>query len=378
MEAENTAPRPESLAEKLERKREMEKEQFTMMTDLYGHYRNGTFLSIDIVGSTRLKEGEDSLKVMQAFQAFHRFISENIYGSLGSVFSGDGVMCLFGEAPEAVNAALRILKGLEKFNKEESQLKKYLNVRVGINSGTILADVVKDLGKVTERNIDIAGHLQKFARPGEMLISAFTWELIADQDDFIKQWKTIDNVVVYRYKYNTTPLAEQPYWNRASRSIETMIEEKIAPRWDRIRKYFNLRYIICILVTVVTFAILVIFYLQWDRKSNNGPSGEKSALIENNRVRGMGPDLRLGHARIRSEGRWTDLPNSIYLVIPKGTNTSANEKNGIRENKVITLHRDTSGYFAAVSLGFFSKELEVRNGYLIFLTREEAERYLSN
>ena len=44
---------PLTLAQKLARKKELEKEQFLMMKDLYGHYRNGTFLSIDIVGSTK-------------------------------------------------------------------------------------------------------------------------------------------------------------------------------------------------------------------------------------------------------------------------------------------------------------------------------------
>ena len=73
-----TGKRDFSLEEKLARKKELEKEQFQMMKDLYGHYRNGTFLSMDIVGSTKLKEGEDSICVVQSFQAFHRYINENI------------------------------------------------------------------------------------------------------------------------------------------------------------------------------------------------------------------------------------------------------------------------------------------------------------
>src|SRR5512139_1945334 len=101
----------ESLAKKLERKKELEQEQYKMIVDLYGHYRNGTFLSIDIVNSTKLKEGEDSLRVIQSFQAFHRYIAEHITGCLASVFSGDGVMCLYETPQKAVDVAINILSG---------------------------------------------------------------------------------------------------------------------------------------------------------------------------------------------------------------------------------------------------------------------------
>ena len=197
----------ETLAKKLERKKELEQEQYKMIVDLYGHYRNGTFLSIDIVNSTKLKEGEDSLKVIQTFQAFHRYIAEHITGCLASVFSGDGVMCLYETPQKAVDVAIDIFSGLKQFNKEQSSLRRYLNVRVGINTGTLLLDDVQELGKIAERDIDIAGHLQKYGRPGEILISASTWERIASKTDFKKRWQTIDDTVVYKYRRTFSPSA---------------------------------------------------------------------------------------------------------------------------------------------------------------------------
>src|SRR5512139_1022430 len=98
MSAKSSRP---TLVEKLQRQKELEQEQSTVIVELYNHYRNGTFLSVDIVNSAKLKEGEDNLRVVRTFLAFHRYLTRRTRGALASLFSGDGVMCLFKRPQEA-------------------------------------------------------------------------------------------------------------------------------------------------------------------------------------------------------------------------------------------------------------------------------------
>ena len=86
---------PRTLHEKIDRQKKFEQAQFQTMMEVYDHYRNGTFLSLDIVGSTKLKDGEDGVVVVDSFKAFHSFVLDRIDGSVSNVFSGDGVRCLF-------------------------------------------------------------------------------------------------------------------------------------------------------------------------------------------------------------------------------------------------------------------------------------------
>jgi class 3 adenylate cyclase len=199
-----------TLVEKLQRQKELEQEQSNVIVDLYSHYRNGTFMSVDVVNSAKLKEGEDSLKVVRTFLAFHRYLSRLTRGALASLFSGDGVICLFKRPQEAVNVAISILKHLEAFNREESALSGYLNVRVGIHSGTVLLDNTDDLAKVTAWDMDVAWHLQKNGRPGSLLISRSTWKQIGNQRDFRRAWRKIAQTGVYSYRYGFCPGCNVP------------------------------------------------------------------------------------------------------------------------------------------------------------------------
>jgi class 3 adenylate cyclase len=362
-----------SLSEKLERKRELEREQFAMMKDLYAHYRNGTFLSVDIVGSTRLKEGEDSLKVIHTFQAFHRFVHDNIYGSLGSVFSGDGVMCLFGEAAEAVNAGTRILQGLEKFNREESRLDRWLNVRIGINTGTILVDETAEMGLMSERHIDIAGHLQKYGEPGGILISAVTWGQIENRDDFVKCWKTIDNVVVYRYRHNVTPLGEQSWTQRLGSRIARLTSRTRFTAGPT-RTWGVGRAVAVGLAVLVLMVLALGAYIRWQPGDGDSTRSLSSAQLLKHRLQHVRSGQRLKQPHMQVDRKTVSLPEQLFLVIPAGQNTRANKRNGVAENQVVMLQRNASGEYRAVRMGFLDTPVEIRNGYWLFFDRNDAER----
>ena len=364
------AEEQETLAKKLERKKELEREQYRMIVDLYGHYRNGTFLSIDIVNSTKLKEGEDSLKVIQTFQAFHRYIAEHITGSLASVFSGDGVMCLYEAPQKTVDIAINILSGLKQFNKEQSSLRRYLNVRIGINTGTLLLDDVKDLGQITERDIDIAGHLQKYGRPGELLISASTWERIANKTDFKKRWQTIDDTVVYKYRRTFSPSA------RRGRSSLSLASSHGALWGLRIPRLMSPRKVVLSLLTLLLLVSGLLLYNHWKSGLPLPLAGEKVPIVVNNQIKNLGQSKYLTEAKIRQGNSLVPLPNNVFLVIPRERNTQYNRKNGIYENKIYPLEKQGDGKYYVSRYGIFAVQVEVMDDYLIFLTRKDAENHL--
>jgi len=360
----------ETLARKLERKKELEQEQYKMVVDLYGHYRNGTFLSIDVVNSTKLKEGEDSLKVVQTFQAFHRYIAEHITGALASVFSGDGVMCLYEVPQKAVDVAINIFGGLKQFNKEQSSLRRYLNVRIGINTGTLLLDDVKDLGKITERDIDIAGHLQKYGRPGELLIAASTWERIANKNDFKKRWQTIDDTVVYRYRRTFAPSA------RRGRPSLPLFRSQGASWSLRLPRLMSARNLVLSILTLLLLVSGLLLYNRWKSGLPLPLAGEKIPVVINNQIKNLGQSKYLTEAKIRQGNLLIPLPNNVFLVIPRERNTQYNRKNGIYENRIYPLEKQGDGKYYVSRYGIFAVQVEMRDDYLIFLTRKDAENYL--
>jgi class 3 adenylate cyclase len=362
----------DTLAAKLERKRRLEQEQYKMIVDLYGHYRNGTFLSIDVVNSTKLKEGEDSLRVVQTFQAFHRFINECTWQSLTSVFSGDGVMCLFEKPQDAVDVAICIMRGLGDFNRIHSSLRRYLNIRLGINTGTFLVDAVDDLGKVTERDIDLAGHLQKYARPGELLISAATWEKLANKEDFKRQWKSIDNTPVYRYRYNFSPRSEQTSWSRWWSLFQRW---GLARVWASPGSLRRRRLALGVLGLLLMMSALLLY---GQRRSGHpvNVAQESIPLVVDNQIKYLGPNKYLSEAKIKQGTTLTPLPDNVFLVIPNGKNTDYNRKNGIYENTVYQLEKQEDGRYYVSKYGIFAIKVEMMDDYLIFVSKKDAEDYV--
>jgi class 3 adenylate cyclase len=361
-----------TLAAKLERKKELEQEQYKMIVDLYGHYRNGTFLSIDVVNSTKLKEGEDSLKVIQTFQAFHRFVNEHIRRSLTSVFSGDGVMCLFETPQDAVEVAISIMRDLRDFNKIDSSLRRYLNIRLGINTGTLLLDSVGDLGRVTERDIDVAGHLQKYSRPGELLISAATWEKLANKEEFNRRWKNIDNTTVYCYRHNFSVRSEESGWSRYWSFFQ---------RWGRARGWelpVSLRRRRLALGVLVLLLMVSGLLLYGQRRSGHliNLAQEGIPVVVDNRIKYVGPSKYLSEAKIKQGISLIPLPDNVFLVIPKEKNTEDNRKNGIFGNTVYQLEKREDGKYYVNNYGMFGVKVEIVDDCLIFLNRKDAENYV--
>jgi len=132
-----------------------------------------SFLSLDIVGSTRLKEFADPLAVEFTFTEYHRFVESITRKHGGSVHStaGDGITCAFPNPAAAFAAARNIQSGLIEVNTYRNKLGSPLVLRAGIHHGAVVpqGDGIQSISFA--HVIDIAAHIQKECPEGAVAVS---------------------------------------------------------------------------------------------------------------------------------------------------------------------------------------------------------------
>src|SRR5690349_271477 len=86
--------------------------------------KTSTFVSLDVVGSTALKAGENEQDIIYTFLAYHKLVSQLAYTLHGEVINitGDGIMCRFQIPDDAVRLAVAILNEIPTFNKKQNHL----------------------------------------------------------------------------------------------------------------------------------------------------------------------------------------------------------------------------------------------------------------
>lgn len=148
------------------------------LKDLQDKLREGeqsvTFLSVDIVGSTKMKTVADPLDVEFTFREYHNFVEviTNKHGGRVHSTAGDGVTCAFPHPQQAFAAARNIQSGLIELNTFRNRVGMQIVVRQGVHTGTVLAPDAGDIKSVHFAHvIDIAAHLQKLTPPGTIAIS---------------------------------------------------------------------------------------------------------------------------------------------------------------------------------------------------------------
>ncbi|HWD41755.1 MAG TPA: adenylate/guanylate cyclase domain-containing protein [Fimbriimonas sp.] len=132
-----------------------------------------TFLSVDIVGSTKMKERADPLSVEFTFNEYYSYVDRVTRKHAGRVHStaGDGITCAFDNPANALAAARNVSAGLLELNTFGNKIGVPIVVRQGIHTGL----VTPTAGDITSVNfahvIDISAHLQKVAPPGSIVVS---------------------------------------------------------------------------------------------------------------------------------------------------------------------------------------------------------------
>lgn len=160
--------------------------------------RDLAFLSIDVVDSTGLKQGEEKASIEYDFREYKNFVENKLRknGVLKSAWTPDGVMSCFPTVDAAVNAAREVISGIDDFNRVKT-MKRDFSVRCGINAGYVYFDDTLPLEEMSDRVIDIAGHMQKQALPNSICIAKPAIEPLEDRSGFFCTSKIVDGYEVY-------------------------------------------------------------------------------------------------------------------------------------------------------------------------------------
>ncbi len=164
--------------------------------------RDLAFLAIDIVDSTGMKQDEEKAIIEHDFKEYKRFI-ERIFtkhGYLKSAWTPDGVMSCFNSVDAAVTAAREVINGLEDFNQNTKSMRRDFIVRCGINSGFVYFDESIPLEEISDRVIDIAGHMQKNAKPNTVCVAKPAIEPLHERTGFEPAGRVVDGYEVYEWK----------------------------------------------------------------------------------------------------------------------------------------------------------------------------------
>ncbi len=143
-------------------------ELLQQLHDIQERLRTGdqtlAFLSLDIAGSTKMKEQADPLSVEFTFTEYHKFVEMGVrrYGGAIHSTAGDGVTCAFDHPHQAFAAARYIQAGLVELNTFRNRIGVPIRLRAGIHVGTVNVPPGQDITKVNFAHvIDVAAHLQK-------------------------------------------------------------------------------------------------------------------------------------------------------------------------------------------------------------------------
>ncbi len=144
----------------------------------------------DIQGYSALMQ-EDEAKAKVSRDKFQQVLETILHARHGRIvqFLGDGALCLFNSAVDAVEAAIEIQQHMQEEPK--------VPLRIGIHSG----DVVVDETNVFGNGVNMAARLESFAVPGSILISDIVFNDISNHPDI-----TTFSLGQYKFKNIETPV----------------------------------------------------------------------------------------------------------------------------------------------------------------------------
>src|SRR5262249_47608866 len=158
-----------------------------------GERRQLTVMFCDLVGSTALSTRLDSEELGEVIQGYRQTCAAVIsrFGGHLAKYLGDGLLVYFGyplahedDAQRAVRAGLEIVGTIHELPPQNTQLRKPLQVRVGIHTGLVVAgemgvgDQPEPLAIVGETP-NLAARLQQdIAQPDTVVISTATYHMV--------------------------------------------------------------------------------------------------------------------------------------------------------------------------------------------------------
>jgi adenylate cyclase len=163
-----------------------------------GERRNITVVFADLSGFTALSETMDAEDIAGVINEFFTRMVRIVHKYDGSVdkFLGDALMVLFGapvthyDDPErAIRASLEMQEEMNRFNRERN-FASPLAMSIGVNTGPAVALNVGSEDRmeytVIGDTVNLAARLEGVSKAGEIIISNFTYEHVADIVDVAK------------------------------------------------------------------------------------------------------------------------------------------------------------------------------------------------
>jgi DNA segregation ATPase FtsK/SpoIIIE-like protein len=169
--------------------------------------RELAFLAMDVVNSTGMKQGEDPAIAARDFKQYKKHVMAALqkHNYLKLAWTPDGQMICFDTIEDAVRAGQSVLNGLEDFNKNVKAMKMDFRIRAGINAGRVLYDEDVPMEEMSDRVIDITGHMQKYAAADTIFINAAAIGDKSKEFGFSPVEKVVDDCKVLCWK---SPSAE--------------------------------------------------------------------------------------------------------------------------------------------------------------------------
>ena len=163
--------------------------------------RRCAFLSVDVVGSASIKSGESEIAVTSTFRAYENLLRRVFKATQAwkESWTPDGVMVCFLNLSDAIKAAQAILRQLPAFNERNNRLKGKFEVRCGVNEGEVVIFDDSAVEKLVEQTIDVAGHMQKNATPGTLLLSQAVYDALEDRSGFQPAGQEVDGFSTYEW-----------------------------------------------------------------------------------------------------------------------------------------------------------------------------------
>jgi PAS domain S-box-containing protein len=157
-----------------------------------GRNRDLTILFMDIVGFTGLSEKLEPERVVEMLNSYFSLTSLIIQKNNGDIdkFLGDGVMAIFKDAEDAIQAALDMTTtGVKRLNHTmRAMMLPEINIRVGINSGNLIQG---NIGSEERKDWTVVGdvvntayRIEESAEPGTIRISEYTMKRLKNPEKF--------------------------------------------------------------------------------------------------------------------------------------------------------------------------------------------------
>src|SRR5688500_1096928 len=156
--------------------------------------RQVTVLFADLSGYTAVSERMDPEDMKALVDSCLRRLGEEVtrYGGTVDKYIGDNVMAIFGapvahedDEERAVRAALGMQDAMEEINVElTARHGASFQLRVGINTGEVLAGSVGDGYTVIGDTVNVAARLQAAGRPGSVTVGERTYRATSDEVEY--------------------------------------------------------------------------------------------------------------------------------------------------------------------------------------------------